>query len=93
MNPEQMYLRGEVCPMTFVRVRLCLEQARLGSTLDVQLDYEPATRSIPRSLKILGQAFEQCESIGPNLWRLRIRKIIADPTERQRASNEVDHHG
>ena len=93
MNPEQMDLRGEVCPMTFVRVRLWLEQASLGSTLDVKLDYEPATRSIPRSLKILGQAFEGCEPIGSNVWRLRIQKIVADPTEAHRTSNEGNHHG
>ena len=88
-----MDLRGEVCPMTFVRVRLWLEHASIGSTLDVQLDYEPATRSIPRSLKILGQAFEGCEVLGDNWWCLRLRKVIADPTETQTVHREAHHHG
>ena len=93
MTADQLDLRGEVCPMTFVRVRLWLEQARLGSTLEIHLDYEPATRSIPRSLKILGQSLEGCEALGNNLWRLQIRKVVADPTETHTTSREVAPYG
>ena len=46
MSVDYLDLRGEVCPMTFVHVRLWLERAPLGAELAVDVDYQPATRSI-----------------------------------------------
>jgi len=68
--------------MTFVRVRLWLEAAPIGAELAVLLDYEPATRSIPRSLHLLGQRMLGLETSSDGQWVLRLRKDVADPTER-----------
>ena len=81
MTAESLNLRGEVCPMTFVRVRLWLEQAALGSELSVEIDYQPATQSIPRSLAILGQELIALDEISDGVWRLLLRKNVLDPTE------------
>ena len=76
-----MDLRGEVCPLTFVRIKLWLEEAELGAQLRVLLDHEPATRQIPRSLSIFRQQLDALEEIGPSLWRLSLTKVSPDPTE------------
>jgi tRNA 2-thiouridine synthesizing protein A len=46
-------LCGEVCPYTFVRAKLALEDDALavGDELELLLDHEPARRSLPRALR------------------------------------------
>jgi tRNA 2-thiouridine synthesizing protein A len=48
-------LCGEVCPYTFVRTKLALEQVPIGGSLRVVVDHEPAHRTIPRSATEWGQ--------------------------------------
>ncbi len=81
MTADHLDLRGEVCPLTFVRVRLWLETAAIGAELTVDVDYYPATKSIPRSLAILGQELITLEPLDHGLWQLRVRKVVHDPTE------------
>ena len=82
MSVDYLDLRGEVCPMTFVHVRLWLERAPLGAELAVDVDYQPATTSIPRSLMILGQECLEVVERAEGCWRLHLRKSVPDPTER-----------
>jgi tRNA 2-thiouridine synthesizing protein A len=46
-------LRGEVCPYTFVRAKLALEDEGLevGDELELILDHPPAWFSLPRALR------------------------------------------
>ena len=81
MDRRYLDLRGEVCPLTFVRVRLWLEEAPIGASVAVDVDYEPATRSIARSLQILGQELLGCDVLPDGAWRLHLKKVVADPTE------------
>ena len=48
-------LAGEICPFTFVRTKLALEQLAIGGVLRVVVDHEPAIRNIPRSAREWGQ--------------------------------------
>ncbi len=41
----------EVCPMTFVRVKLALERLDAGQTLEVHLKGDEPWRNVPRSLR------------------------------------------
>lgn len=66
-------LRGEICPYTFVRTRLALEELPLGATLEVRVDHEPATRNVPRALREWGQAVLGVE-VDAAGWVIRIRK-------------------
>jgi tRNA 2-thiouridine synthesizing protein A len=93
MSAESLDLRGEVCPMTFVRVRLWLEQAAIGSQLSIEVDYQPATQSIPRSLAILGQELMGMDEISEGVWRLQLRKRVLDPTEETDVVMEHKAHG
>lgn len=48
---ETLDLTGEVCPYTFVRAKLRLEELALGEELLVIVDHAPAAENVPRSLK------------------------------------------
>jgi tRNA 2-thiouridine synthesizing protein A len=46
----QLDLRGEVCPYTFVRTKLALEELADGDELVLILDHRPAFTNIPQAL-------------------------------------------
>jgi len=71
---EKLDLRGEVCPFTFVKTKLKLETMNPGEELEVILDYEPATRNVPRSLKNEGHEVLDLKQIKENEWILRVKK-------------------
>jgi tRNA 2-thiouridine synthesizing protein A len=49
--PLTLDLRGEVCPYTFVRTKLALEELAEGGDLLILLDHPAAFKNVPRSLK------------------------------------------
>jgi len=71
---ETLDLCGEVCPYTFVRTRLKLEELPLGAALRILLDHEPATRNVPRSAREWGQQVEPPTELEPGVWELVITK-------------------
>ena len=72
---QTLDIRGEVCPYTYVKTRLALEDMEAGQVLRVQIDYEPATRSVPRSVGIHGDAVLSVLDIHPGEWEILIRKL------------------
>jgi tRNA 2-thiouridine synthesizing protein A len=66
-------LSGEVCPFTFVRAKLALEELALGADLEVFVDHAPAAENVPRSLRAEGQEVISVDPDG-NGWRIRVRK-------------------
>jgi tRNA 2-thiouridine synthesizing protein A len=68
-------IRGEVCPFTYVKTRLALEEMRAGQVLRVIIDYEPATRSVPRSAQTQGDEVLTVESTRPGEWAILIRRL------------------
>ena len=69
-------LCGELCPFTFVRTKLALEDLPLGALLRVIVDHEPATRNIPRSATEWGQEVVGVMSLGPRTWAIDLRKRV-----------------
>ncbi len=67
-------LRGEVCPFTFVKTKVKLEELEPGELLEVIVDHEPAVRDVPRSVEAEGHEVLSVEKIGENEWRILIRK-------------------
>ena len=51
---EELNIKGEICPFTFVRSKLVLEKMKKGEILRVIVDYEPAIRNVPRSMEEQG---------------------------------------
>jgi TusA-related sulfurtransferase len=46
----QIDLRGQACPMNFVRIKLALEKLDRGDTLLALVDSEPVSADVERSL-------------------------------------------
>ncbi len=71
---RELDIRGEVCPYTYVKTRLALEDMEVGQVLRVLVDYEPATRNVPRSVALQGDEVLRVESVGEGVWAIWIRK-------------------
>jgi tRNA 2-thiouridine synthesizing protein A len=67
-------LSGEVCPFTFVRTKLALEELPSGARLRVVVDHEPATRNVPKSVTEWGQKVLGVGPVGPGRWEIWIEK-------------------
>ncbi len=76
-NPDrELDIRGEVCPYTFVKTRLALEEMQRGQILRVLVDYEPATKNVPRSVKLQGDEVLAVETCGARQWAITVRKLV-----------------
>ena len=75
---RELDLSGEVCPFTFVRTKLALEEMPFGATLRVIVDHEPAIRNIPRSATEWGQEVVGVQPIAeaPGRWAIDLRKRV-----------------
>lgn len=75
-SPLVIDLCGELCPFTFVRTKLALEELAIGALLRVIVDHEPATRNIPRSAAEWGQDVLGVTSLSPRTWAIDLRKRV-----------------
>jgi len=71
---QTLDIRGEVCPYTYLKTILALEEMQPGQVLRVRLDYEPASRSVPRSAALLGDDVLSVTATQPEEWEILIRK-------------------
>ncbi len=67
-------IRGLVCPYTFVKAKLAIETMELGQVLEVLMDYEESSRSIPKAMTEHGHTLLGIEKITDRDWVLLIRK-------------------
>ena len=66
MKPTILDLRGEVCPYTFVRTKLALEELADGDELTLLFDHRPAFESVPRALREDGHEVLSIHLDGPD---------------------------
>jgi TusA-related sulfurtransferase len=71
---RELDIRGEVCPFTFVKSKLVLEQMKEGEILRVVIDYEPSAENVPKSMREEGQEVLAVNKIGDSLWEIIVRK-------------------
>jgi len=74
MADRELDIRGEVCPFTFVKSKLVLEQMELGQVLRVLLDYPPSVENVPKSMREEGQEVLAINKLDNNTWEILIRK-------------------
>jgi tRNA 2-thiouridine synthesizing protein A len=74
---ETLDLSGEVCPFTFVRTKLRLEELPMGAELHILVDHAPAAENVPRSLVAEGQEVVSVAAEGAR-WRI-VAKKRAEP--------------
>ena len=72
---KRINIKGLVCPYTFVKAKLAIESMDVNQTLEILLDYEEASRSIPKSMEDHGQKVLKVEKINDTDWILLIRKL------------------
>uniref|UniRef100_A0A7C5SXT2 Sulfurtransferase TusA family protein n=1 Tax=Thermocrinis ruber TaxID=75906 RepID=A0A7C5SXT2_9AQUI len=75
MADRELDVRGEVCPFTFVKSKLVLEQMELGQVLRVILDYPPSVENVPKSMREEGQEVLAINQLDSNTWEILIRKV------------------
>ncbi len=71
---RELDIRGEVCPFTFVKSKLVLEQMEEGEVLRVIIDYEPSAENVPKSMREEGQEVLAVNKLGESLWEIIVRK-------------------
>jgi TusA-related sulfurtransferase len=73
---KELDLAGEVCPFTFVRTRLALEELPIGGVLRVVVDHEPAVRNIPRSAAEWGQEVLGVTALPDARWAIDLVRRV-----------------
>ena len=71
---RELDLHGEVCPYTFVRSTLALEEMACGQVLLIMVDNSESASNVPRSLALEGHdvlAVDRLDGVG---WRIAVRK-------------------
>jgi TusA-related sulfurtransferase len=74
MAQQKIDLRGEVCPYTFVKSKLAIEDLESGDELVILLDHAPAVENVPRSLKSEGHKILSIKEVSQGLWEVSVRK-------------------
>jgi tRNA 2-thiouridine synthesizing protein A len=71
---EELDLRGEVCPYTFLKAKLALEYRAVGARLRIVLDNEVSARDVPRSLAGAGHRIHGSEAASIGVWVILVEK-------------------
>lgn len=71
---RELNIKGEVCPYTFVRSKLALEELRDGDVLRVITDYPPAVKNVPQSASNEGHEVLDIAQLNETDWAILIRK-------------------
>ncbi len=71
---EHLDITGEVCPMTFVRVKLKLQTLPPGGVLAVRLRAGEPLINVPRALRHEGHEIMAQQDEGDGIHLLEIRK-------------------
>ncbi|MDR0409861.1 MAG: sulfurtransferase TusA family protein [Spirochaetaceae bacterium] len=67
-------ITGVVCPITFVKTKVALEELAAGETLEIRLDEGEPVQNVPRSLKDEGHKVTGIEKLDDGTYRLRVVK-------------------
>ncbi len=71
---KRIDIKGLICPYTFVKSKLAIEGMAVGEVLEILLDYEEASRSIPKSMEDHGHKVLKVEKINDTDWIIQVRK-------------------
>jgi tRNA 2-thiouridine synthesizing protein A len=69
-------LVGEVCPYTFVKTKLALEELPPGAELRIVVDHAPASRNVPRACREDGHEVLRVAETQPGQWEIVVRKGV-----------------
>ncbi|HLO01834.1 MAG TPA: sulfurtransferase TusA family protein [Symbiobacteriaceae bacterium] len=75
-SDRELNLFGDVCPITFAKTKIALEEMMIGQVLCVLLDWEPATRNVPKSVELYGDEVLALQPMDSGGWAVWIRKRV-----------------
>lgn len=70
----ELNLRGEICPYTFVKSKLALEDLEPGKVLRVIVDNPESAENVPRSLVSEGNEVLAVGPLGGEAWGILAKK-------------------
>jgi len=71
---RELDLHGEVCPYTFVRSKLALEEMASGQVLSIIVDNSESASNVPRSLALEGHDVLTVDRVSGTGWRITVKK-------------------
>ena len=71
---KSINIKGEVCPFTFVKSKLAIEQIGSGQVLEVILNNKEAIENIPRSMNDEGHKVLEVKKVNDTDWKILIKK-------------------
>jgi len=74
MPTKTLNIKGEICPYTFVKSKLALEELESGDTLEVLVDHVPAVDNVSRSMQEEGHEILDIQKLNDVDYRIIIRK-------------------
>lgn len=73
---HEVDVRGDICPITFARTKIALEEMEIGQVLRVLIDYPPAASNVPRSAALYGDEVLAVRQIDASEWEVLLRKLV-----------------
>ena len=71
---NELNLKGEICPMTFVKTKLAIERLNSGESIKVIFNSSEAKINVPKSLKELNYKVITINDIDKNNFYIIIEK-------------------
>ncbi len=71
---KKLDLCGEVCPQTYVKTWLALEELEVGQVLQVKFDFAQAVQDVPKSLSSEGHEVLGVQPAEGGTWLVTVRK-------------------
>ena len=71
---NELNLKGEICPMTFVKTKLAIERLNSGESIKVIFNSSEAKINVPKSLKELNYKVIAINDIDENNFYIVIEK-------------------
>jgi molybdopterin synthase sulfur carrier subunit len=71
---QELDLKGEVCPFTFVKSKLAIEMMAPGQILRVTVDNNESANNVPRSLTNEGHNVLSVEKVNDTDWHITVQK-------------------
>ncbi|MCD8007334.1 MAG: sulfurtransferase TusA family protein [Clostridiales bacterium] len=72
---ERVDITDVVCPVTFVKVKVALEELEDGKILEVRLNDGEPVQNVPRSVKEEGHKVLRLTEEDDGTYRLLVRKV------------------
>lgn len=67
-------IKGEVCPYTYVKSKLAIEEMQEGEVLEIITNHKPAVENIPKSMEGEGHQVLEVSQINETDYKIMVRK-------------------